>query len=296
VESRGWIDQRNDSETGLTYLHARYYDSRRGLFLSPDPIGPTGGLNQYGYSLASPTNGSDRSGLLMDPACGGPMHSECGGGADGYYFILGGGIGISSGDRFLDRVNDFYREMNAARNTSTTTITYADGSTQTITRNADGTVSTSNSAASRGQTVSERSGGCNESGGVHCSTSVTVDVEGEGRRTAGVFILGRPYVGFRPQTWRPFPSQIFKPNNQPPRITPPPPLRPGPSLPPTIQEITKPGLPPPPRAPFTQRFMHKLRTINRDFWDNAGDLLDEMFTPPPVVPEPDCFRPEACIT
>jgi hypothetical protein len=61
---------------------------------------------------------------------------------------------------------------------------------------------------------------------------------------------------------------------------------------PTIQEITKPGLPPLPRAPFTQRFMRKLRTINRDFWDNAGDLLGEMFTPPPVVPEPDCFRPE----
>jgi YD repeat-containing protein len=26
TESRGWIDQRNDPETGLTYLHARYFD------------------------------------------------------------------------------------------------------------------------------------------------------------------------------------------------------------------------------------------------------------------------------
>ena len=34
VESRGWIDQRQD-ETGLTYLHARYYDPALGTFLSP---------------------------------------------------------------------------------------------------------------------------------------------------------------------------------------------------------------------------------------------------------------------
>jgi RHS repeat-associated protein len=263
AESRGWIDQRNDSETGLTYLHARYYDPQLGLFLSPDPIGPTGGLNQYGYSLASPTNGSDRSGLLMDPACGGPFHSECSGGADGYYFILGGGIGISSGDRFLDRVNDFYREMNAARNTSTTTITYADGSTQTITRNADGTVSTSNTAAGRGQTVSEQSGGCNESGGVHCSTSVTVDEEGEGRRTVGVFIIGRlpmifdpTIIGGRqlPTTTRLPPSMQRPPNAPPgPRVTPPRPPIPRPAPPPDITPTPEQIVP---RMPWWWRILH----------------------------------------
>jgi RHS repeat-associated protein len=66
VEARGFIDQRQDSETGLTYLHARFYDPVRGLFLSPDPIGPTGGLNEYGYSLGDPINVSDRSGLSGD--------------------------------------------------------------------------------------------------------------------------------------------------------------------------------------------------------------------------------------
>lgn len=66
TESRGWIDQRNDSETGLTYLHARYFDPQLGTFLSPDPIGVAGGMNLYAYGLGNPVNGTDRSGLLKD--------------------------------------------------------------------------------------------------------------------------------------------------------------------------------------------------------------------------------------
>jgi RHS repeat-associated protein len=71
AESRGWIDQRNDLETGLTYLHARYFDPQLGVFLSPDPIGVAGGLNQYGYGFGDPVNNADPSGLLPDPN-GGP--------------------------------------------------------------------------------------------------------------------------------------------------------------------------------------------------------------------------------
>jgi len=67
TESRGWIDQRNDPETGLTYLHARYFDPQLGIFLSPDPIGIAGGINLYGYGLGDPINLSDRSGLNPDP-------------------------------------------------------------------------------------------------------------------------------------------------------------------------------------------------------------------------------------
>ncbi len=69
TESRGWIDQRNDPETGLTYLHARYFDPKLGIFLSPDPIGVEGGMNEYGYALGNPVNGTDRSGLLLDAGC-----------------------------------------------------------------------------------------------------------------------------------------------------------------------------------------------------------------------------------
>ena len=63
TESRGWIDQRNDGETGLTYLHARYFDPKLGVFLSPDPIGVEGGMNAYGYGFGDPVNSVDRSGL-----------------------------------------------------------------------------------------------------------------------------------------------------------------------------------------------------------------------------------------
>jgi RHS repeat-associated protein len=63
MESRGWIDQRNDTETGLTYLHARYFDPQLGVFLSPDPIGVAGGMNLYGYGFGDPVNRVDRTGL-----------------------------------------------------------------------------------------------------------------------------------------------------------------------------------------------------------------------------------------
>jgi RHS repeat-associated protein len=75
VESRGWIDQRNDPETGLTYLHARYYDSQLGVFLSPDPIGVQGGLNLYGFGLGNPISNADRTGL--DPTREGVGEDKC---------------------------------------------------------------------------------------------------------------------------------------------------------------------------------------------------------------------------
>ena len=43
------------------YLHARYYDSALGVFLSPDPI--SADLNTYRYSVNDPVNFSDPSGL-----------------------------------------------------------------------------------------------------------------------------------------------------------------------------------------------------------------------------------------
>jgi RHS repeat-associated protein len=69
VESRGWIDQRQD-ETGLTYLHARYYDPATAVFLSPDPIGPRGGLNSFGYGFGNPANLTDSDGLVPCPTDG----------------------------------------------------------------------------------------------------------------------------------------------------------------------------------------------------------------------------------
>ena len=53
-----------DPEYAGIYLHARYFDPQLGTFLSPDPIGVAGGMNQYAYALGDPANGTDRSGLM----------------------------------------------------------------------------------------------------------------------------------------------------------------------------------------------------------------------------------------
>jgi len=64
-EPKGWIGERTDPETGLTYLHARYYDATLGRFLAPDwwdITEPGVGTNRYAYAGNDPVNGSDRNG------------------------------------------------------------------------------------------------------------------------------------------------------------------------------------------------------------------------------------------
>ncbi len=54
----------HDSETGLQYNRARYYDATSGRFLSEDPIGFNGrDFNVYRYVANSPTTETDPSGL-----------------------------------------------------------------------------------------------------------------------------------------------------------------------------------------------------------------------------------------
>jgi RHS repeat-associated protein len=43
-----------DSETGIYYYRARYFDPSAGRFLSQDPIGFSGGVNHYAYTRNSP--------------------------------------------------------------------------------------------------------------------------------------------------------------------------------------------------------------------------------------------------
>jgi RHS repeat-associated protein len=55
-----------DSETGLYYYRARYYDPKLGRFISEDPIGFLGGINFYSYALNDPVNLTDPFGLDVD--------------------------------------------------------------------------------------------------------------------------------------------------------------------------------------------------------------------------------------
>jgi RHS repeat-associated protein len=53
-----------DKETGLHYNYYRYYDSKSGRYLRPDPIGLSGtDPNLYGYVLNNPLNSMDPLGL-----------------------------------------------------------------------------------------------------------------------------------------------------------------------------------------------------------------------------------------
>jgi RHS repeat-associated protein len=56
--------------TGLYFHRARYYNPQFGRFISEDPIGVLGGMNQYLYVSDSPANGKDPSGLFW------PDHHE----------------------------------------------------------------------------------------------------------------------------------------------------------------------------------------------------------------------------
>lgn len=55
--------QYEDQETGLHYNYRRYYDTQTGRYITQDPIGLSGGLNQYIYAGAYPTGLIDPNGL-----------------------------------------------------------------------------------------------------------------------------------------------------------------------------------------------------------------------------------------
>jgi len=68
----GFNGQWLDSESGLHYNHFRYYDPDLGRYLSPDPIGLVGGINEYGYGPC-PFEGYDPDGLI-NALGGGPFN------------------------------------------------------------------------------------------------------------------------------------------------------------------------------------------------------------------------------
>ena len=53
-----WFD-----EIGLYYMRARWYDPSLGRFISEDPIGLEGGINNYAFAGGDPVNGADPTGL-----------------------------------------------------------------------------------------------------------------------------------------------------------------------------------------------------------------------------------------
>ena len=58
-----YTGRESDTETGLYYYRARYYDQNGARFISEDPIGFKGGTNFYRYVRNDPPNLNDPSGL-----------------------------------------------------------------------------------------------------------------------------------------------------------------------------------------------------------------------------------------
>ncbi len=81
-QGKGYIDERYDPETGLQYLHARYYDPKLGRFLSPDtwdPTMPGVDINRYAYAGNDPVNASDPNGNHWIAGGGTTIHTDSGG-------------------------------------------------------------------------------------------------------------------------------------------------------------------------------------------------------------------------
>ena len=81
-----------DSETGLYFYRARYYDPAIGRFIQEDPIGfKSGEVNFYIYSRNNPINYKDPNGLdITGTIIGGGVGGIIGG-------TLGGAIGLGGG-------------------------------------------------------------------------------------------------------------------------------------------------------------------------------------------------------
>jgi RHS repeat-associated protein len=63
VNSLRWKGLIHDTETGLYYMRARYYDPQLRRFIAEDPIGLAGGINLYAFASGDPVNGNDPHGL-----------------------------------------------------------------------------------------------------------------------------------------------------------------------------------------------------------------------------------------
>jgi RHS repeat-associated protein len=88
IGTRGYLNQPEDSASGLSYLNHRYLDPRLGIFISVDPLITT--TNEpYLYAAGNPTTLSDPEGL-----CAGREGSRGGCGID---YFGGGGVDVNGG-------------------------------------------------------------------------------------------------------------------------------------------------------------------------------------------------------
>ncbi|MDX6752658.1 RHS repeat-associated core domain-containing protein, partial [Geminicoccaceae bacterium 1502E] len=104
-ESKGYIGERDDPDTGLLYLNARYMDPLLGRFIQPDWWDPTEegvGTNRYAYAFNDPVNRSDPSGHFAPAVAAVAMGLA----AIGFTAISYGWSGTQAGKDAQERLED----------------------------------------------------------------------------------------------------------------------------------------------------------------------------------------------
>jgi len=112
-----YAGQYQDTETGLYYLHTRYYDPTTGQFLTRDPLEAQTG-QPYQYAANNPINNTDPSGLLC--ILGHNTDGSCRGSST-YNWA------VENLDPAYTAINGYYNEWQAAENgcSGWTVFTYA---------------------------------------------------------------------------------------------------------------------------------------------------------------------------
>lgn len=111
-----------DSETGLYYYRARYYDPSSSRFISVDPFGLLGGINSYAYTFNNPIRFRDPYGLAASEtncACSAKHGFGFGGYIGGDAFAGGGDNGLASSAGIgVGYFNNFRNDTIGAHNES----------------------------------------------------------------------------------------------------------------------------------------------------------------------------------
>ena len=74
----GFTSRRHETETGLMYFRARYYDPGTGEFISRDPLEYVDGMSQYrGYFMPGTVDPDGRISIEIKPGGGNTKRKKC---------------------------------------------------------------------------------------------------------------------------------------------------------------------------------------------------------------------------
>jgi RHS repeat-associated protein len=140
----GWTGREFDSETGLQYNRARYYDPATGRFISTDPSGIelSGDYNLYHYAGNNPLNASDPTGLASRVLgqVASAVASALSGVTASIFAGPAAGAGVATAAYQQGWGSQAYASASGVCNTASNWITPAGGTRSTVSQSACGTI------------------------------------------------------------------------------------------------------------------------------------------------------------